>query len=624
MIRRHGHRSRKIWWLAGALLLLALLAAGLIYIATADWRLLAERKASEALGRTVTIGELHLGWGRRVTIEVRDLRMANAPDGTAPDMIRIAHLAARVDLPSLMREEMRYENLVLDGVEIVLERKNDGARNWRFGDAASSEASATATGLAVVPKNRRQFPTLLDMTVRDSTILYRSEGRKDIRIALGSVTLGAPDAVSPVRMTVKGAYNDLPIDLVVDGGSFTEMRQGDTPYPASFTATSAGTKIAFKGTLTEPLDFEGVAGRLDLAIADFAGFLKMFGYARPLNFPVVLAGDFTRDGDRWALSQTQGQFKDTTVAGSFIFVEGARGQSDAASVDVALDRFDLKTLMQGVAEPNGSGEAASFRPEAAPSTTLEARIAAKTMSYGDISFDDVRLHGRMLPNEIAADDVSLGFAGGRITGSGSLRAAGADGAAKVTVAYAGADVARLAKLAGLDDGLLSGGLDGRIALAMTGPTFDKALAASEGHAVVAMKSGEISRSLLEKVSLDLRAIFRRNSQTTAIECLLAVADVQKGNARILPLVLRTADARLIGGGALDVPSGQLDLVVRSDPKTTGSLALDLPLYITGAVDSPSVSPRLGSAPAWLAQPQTLPAALDADARALAAGTGCTP
>jgi hypothetical protein len=134
----------------------------------------------------------------------------------------------------------------------------------------------------------------------------------------------------------------------------------------------------------------------------------------------------------------------------------------------------------------------------------------------------------------------------------------------------------------------------------------------------------MSRSLLEKISLDLRALFRRNSQTTAIQCLLIVADIQKGNARVLPLTLRTADARLVGGGALDMPSGQLDLLLRSDPKSTGSLALDLPLRITGPLDNPSVSPRLGLAPAWLAQPQVLPASLDPAARALAAGTGCTP
>jgi len=623
MRRRSRSRSRRRWWLAAALLLLALLVAGLVTLAQLDVRPFVERQASAALDRAVSIGQLRLGWGRTLRLEARELRIANAPGGDAPDMIRIAHLTARIDLPALLREEMRYERLALEGVEIILERKDDGARNWRFGDGGPSEASATATGLAVVPKNRRQFPTLLDLAVRNAVILYRSEGRKDIRVALDDLALGAPDAASPVRLTVKGDYNGLPIDLAVDGGSFTEMRKGDVPYPAAFTATSGATEIAFDGTLREPLDFEGSAGRLDLAIGDLAAFLKMFGYARPLAFPVTLQGDFARDGDRWTLMPLQGVFQDSRIAGGFVFTEGARGQPDRASVDADLDRFDFKTLLQGIAEP-GASEGADFRPELAPATTLEARIAAKTVVYGDLSFDDVRLRGRLMPGEIAADELSLGFAGGRMSGDGALRAQGADGAATLQASYEKADVARLAKLAGLDDGLLSGGLDGRIAVAMAGPTFDKALAASEGHAVVAMTGGEISRSLLEKISLDLRALFRRNSQATEIQCFLVVADIRKGNARLMPLTLRTAEARLTGGGALDLASGQIDALLRSDPKTTGALALDLPLRVTGPLDRPSVSPRLDGAPAWLAEAQALPAALDPAGRALAAGSGCTP
>lgn len=185
-------------------------------------------------------------------------------------------------------------------------------------------------------------------------------------------------------------------------------------------------------------------------------------------------------------------------------------------------------------------------------------------------------------------------------------------------------MARLAKLAGLDDGLLSGGLDGRFTLAMTGPTFDKALAASEGHAVVAMIGGEISRALLEKISLDPRALFRRNSQAADIQCFLVVADIQKGNAQLMPVVLDTAEARLTGGGAIDLASGQIEALLRSDPQTTGGLALDLPLRVTGPLDNPSVSPRLDGAPAWLAEPQPLPAALDPASRALASRSGCTP
>jgi uncharacterized protein involved in outer membrane biogenesis len=622
---RRGGRShpRRIWWIVGAVfgVFLFLPAAGLTYLFIADLRPMIQRVASSSLGREVTIGDLRLAWGRYLNLEIRDLRVANAEWSGSPDIMRIDRLTVVVYLPALARGVVQYDVLRLEGSEMLLERRNDGERNWRFGRDAPSVGRAKAAGLALVPQNRRQFPDVKDLQLRDLLIVYRSEGRQDIRIDLADAKL-APDASGGARLTAGGAYNGIPLKLEVAGGSYAEMRDATQAYPAEFIATSGSAKIAFKGVIDEPLDFDGVRGGLTLDIADFAAFLKLFGYVRPLDFPVMLQGALDHAGDRWALAALHGIFRDSRIAGSFVFTEGARGQPDAASVDADLDRFDLKTLLQGIAEPAAS-ESAGFRPELAPATTLEVRIGAKAVAYGDIDFDDVRLHGRLMPGEVAADELSFGFAGGRIMGDGALRARGADGAATLQVVYEKANVARLARLAGLDDGLLSGGLDGRLSLAMTGPTFDKALASSEGHAVVVMASGEISRALLEMISLDPRALFRRNSQATDIQCFLVVADIRKGNARLMPVILNAAEARL-SGGALDLASGQIDALLRSDPKSTGSLALDLPLRVTGPLDNPSVSPRLDGAPAWLAEPQPLPAALDPASRALASRRDCTP
>ena len=624
---RRGDRSRRrrIWWIVGAVLGVVFLlpAAGLAYLFTADLRPLIQRVASGSLEREVTVGDLRLAWGRYLKLEIRDLRVANAEWSDSPDMMRIGRLTAVVYLPALLRGIVQYDVLRLEGSEMLLERREDGERNWRFGGEAPSVETAKAAGLAMVPQNRRQFPDVKDLLLSDLLIIYRSEGRQDIRIDLDEATL-APAESGGARFTAAGAYNDIPLQLDVTGGSYAEMRDATQAYPAEFTATSGSAKIAFKGAIDEPLNFDGVRGALTLDIADFAAFLKLFDYARPLDFPVTLQGDLDHEGDRWAVASLRGVFHDSRIAGSFLFTEGARGQPDAAAVDVDLDRFDLKTLLEGIAEPGASEESSGFRPELTPATTLEARIGAKAVAYGDLAFDDVRLRGRLMPGEIAAEELSFGFAGGRISGEGALRARGADGAATLQGVYETADVARLAKLAGLDDGLLSGGLDGRIALAMTGPTFDKALAASEGHAVVVMTGGEISRSLLEKISLDPRALFRRNSQAADIHCFLVVADILQGNAQLTPVVLNTAEARLTGAGALDLASGQIDALLRSDPQTTGGLALDLPLHITGSLESPSVSPRLDGAPAWLAEAQPLPAALDPASRALASKSGCTP
>lgn len=295
---RRGDRSRRrrIWWIVGAVLgvLFLLPAAGLVYLFTADLRPLIQRVASGSLGREVTVGDLRLAWGRYLKLEIRDLSVANAEWGASPNMMRIGRLTAVVYLPALARGIVQYDVLRLEGSEMLLERREDGERNWRFGGDAPSVETAKATGLALVPQNRRQFPDVKDLLLSDLLIIYRSEGRQDIRIDLDEATL-APDASGGARFTAEGAYNDIPLQLDVAGGSYAQMRDATQAYPAEFTATSGSAEIAFKGAIDEPLDFDGVRGGLTLDIGNFAAFLKLFGYARPLDFPVTLQGDLDHE-----------------------------------------------------------------------------------------------------------------------------------------------------------------------------------------------------------------------------------------------------------------------------------------------------------------------------------------
>src|SRR4051812_48496521 len=78
--------------LAGVALLLG--GAAAVALVTIDLRPLVERYASEAVGRPVAIGGLRIGWGSPLSVEMHDLRLANAPAGSEPDMMRIARLSA--------------------------------------------------------------------------------------------------------------------------------------------------------------------------------------------------------------------------------------------------------------------------------------------------------------------------------------------------------------------------------------------------------------------------------------------------------------------------------------------------------------------------------------------------
>ena len=46
----------------------------------------------------------------------------------------------------------------------------------------------------------------------------------------------------------------------------------------------------------------------------------------------------------------------------------------------------------------------------------------------------------------------------------------------------------------------------------------------------------------------------------------------------------------MGGGTIDLSKNTLDLTIRSDPKSTGFFALDIPIRISGALASPNAGP----------------------------------
>src|ERR1700720_3655610 len=61
----------------------------IILIATIDLRPFLEQYVTKTLGRRVTVGTLHIGWGNPLLVQITDLRLANAPWGDDPEMAHI-------------------------------------------------------------------------------------------------------------------------------------------------------------------------------------------------------------------------------------------------------------------------------------------------------------------------------------------------------------------------------------------------------------------------------------------------------------------------------------------------------------------------------------------------------
>ena len=147
------------------------------FVATIGLRPLVEKYATWTLGHRLALGTLDITWGNPLSVKITDLRLANAPWGGGPEMVRIESLSAKIDLRALLGGVLRFEELDVVKPEIVLERDSEGTGNWRFNGAAS----ASPRNVVVIPNKRTRTPTFIDFHLHDGSVTYRTSSGAILR-----------------------------------------------------------------------------------------------------------------------------------------------------------------------------------------------------------------------------------------------------------------------------------------------------------------------------------------------------------------------------------------------------------------------------------------------------------
>jgi uncharacterized protein involved in outer membrane biogenesis len=604
-------RSVAIAIISFLLVLVLLIGGGVIWAMSLDYRSLAERKGSEALGRSLTIGALKIGWGDPLTIEIHDLRIANAPWGTRPAMASVEHIFALVDVRPLLKGTIRYRRLEVTKLDVLLERDEKGTGNWKFG------GSSGPGGMGLVPKDRTQFPSLLDFALQDSTITYRTSSGKPLVVALKQATVQSPGEDQPVTVTADGAYNDFPAKIKATTDSFETMRNAAVPFDEDVLLTNEHSTIAFKGHLMNPLDFDQVEAALTIDTKNFGKLMEAFDAGLPADFPTKLNGDLTHQGEHWQIDGIKGEMAGNPVTGTFILDEGPRGGTDKMAVKARYDTLVLDTML-GKQSKDTDWKSIGLQLPDKTAPEIKADLAAKRLKYGKTTLSGFALVGTGGPDALDIDSVQFAMAGTTFEANATARSDGKATRLHVNAGLPGGNLNELLKTLGIATDQIAGEISARIALDATGSKLGEVLAHSQGYAVFAMIDGKVARDVLEKASADLRTVFRKGEGMSKVKCLLGVAAVKNGVAQVSPLILRTPEATLTGGGTIDLAKNTLDLTIRSDPKSTGFFALDIPIRISGALASPKGAPDSKSKfKANLALPE-LPKAI----RQVAEHSGC--
>lgn len=577
-------RLAKISTVSAVTLVLLGLAGG-IAVTSIDWKPVIESRGSRSLERDLKIGSLSIRWGMNPKVELRDLSLSNAAWGSEPQMLRLKRASGQVELWPLLRGHLRYRTLDLDGLSLFLERNPEGHGNWQFGKESAPD---TGGGPALIPANRKQFPTLLKAVLDKGEVRYKTSSGSILDIDLSSLTVRSDGDTQPVFLAADGAYNGTPINLVGETASFEVMRDPTLPYGANLSLASRSAVVDFQGSMMEPLDFDGVRGRLTGRAGVLSDLIKGFGSDLVVKERMELDGLFARTGDRWSLTDANGRLADGHVKGSVLLREHGRKEPDEISLELSADALDIDRLTKSLKEGRGGDPTLTLAD--AIDTRLALRLSAGQLRYKGWAAEQVNLDGSLLPGAIHLDRLSFHFGGGTIIAAGRLLTDDSGGRLTLNASAEDVEAGALARRFGNDDDLLTGKINIRADLAMTGKTFKTGLNKSDGNAVFAMSGGQAARAMVEKLSTDLRGLFRDSSGQVQVGCFYSGANLRNGIATLAPLRLRTSEAAFNGGGTIDLRSNTVDIRVKSDREASSSLALDIPLHISGAIADPGVGP----------------------------------
>ncbi len=544
-------------------------------------QLVADR-ASKAAGRTVTIGALKLSPGRWIGVELRDASIANPPGGSRPLMATLGSLTGEVELWPLLHGTVVVRSVRVQRADILLEKIGEQP-NWRRGSKQPEKPGGGRNG----------FPTILDAVIGGAVTFHTSSGH-DLVTRLDDVELKAGAADRPARLTGPGAYQGAPIELDVKLGSYDQLHDPAVPFPTDITLTSGETVLHFVGTMTKPLDLDGANGRLDLR-APTPGPLEMIAGIDPAPAPSLhLEGAFQHDDPLWRLREAKGALGEAALEdGTLELREGSTAppkSPDDIAVALRFGKVDADRLMAEF--KGGGGGGGGFVPEVAPNPQITATLEAAELSYDETRLAKPKLSLAVAPKLIKLEEASFGALGGSVRLDGQIKAEadGKSGAASATLSGIGLEVADLRQLLGAGQLPLTGRVDVHAVAEGVGHDAEAALKAGRASLVATMRGGSVSAKLVELASTDVSGLVTSARTMVAVHCILAAAEVRGGVATVGPVRLRSADGTIVARGQVDLLSKSLDVVVASEARTTGSLALDVPVRVSGSFDDPSIQP----------------------------------
>lgn len=640
--------------LAGAaLVMVALLVAVVVAIATADWNRLrptVNERVSAALGRPFAInGDLSVGWRRAadqpgwrgllpvLQVSAADLRLGNPEWAASPGFAVFERVDFHLGLLPLLARRVLIPRIDVTRPAVWLERASDGRATWTFDQHDEPEGARWKLDIGEIAFDRgtlklddsvQALHLEAELTPLEAAIPFRDivgkrgaadaekekekEKEKDKDEDYGpAVDVDAtPDYAFGWR--VRGRYRERAFSGEGKTGGLLALHGNGLPFPVQADVRFGATRVVLAGALVDPRALAGFDLDLRLSGASTADLYPLTGVPLPDSPPYATAGRLSarlegaEGASRFRYRNFTGRIGDSDIQGDLTYTSGAPRPSLQGELKSRLLRLaDLGPLIGVGQTTNGDRPqpsdrvlpAAPFRTERWRQMDADVRFNGQRIERGeDLPFTDLQTHLRLNDGVLLLDPLQVGVAGGKVEGTVRL-----DGRKTPMAGRAQLQARRLSlkKLVpGFEPMQTSlGELNGEATLEGKGNSVAALLGSADGEFRVILDEGAISRGLMEIAGLNVGnyvvgKLF--GDEEVKINCAVADFGMQDGVANSRLVLFDTENARVDLDGTVNFADERLDLQVR--PQSKGGLrllSLRSPLYVRGRFKAPEAGVQTG-------------------------------
>ena len=631
--------AKIITWSGGVFLLLIVVL--IVVIATFDWNRLKptiNQKVSTELNRPFAIrGDLGVVWERQKGetgwrswvpwphVHADDVILGNPPDIPEITMVHLPRVEATLAPLSLLTKTVYLPWIKLQKPDARLIRLSEKTNNWTFdfADSKDKEAAAKPSSWSFRLDNiifDRGRVTIDDTVSKANLEIFVDPLGKALPFSEVTGAKGKDDKGKVgdyvFGLKAEGRYNDQPLKGSGKIGGMLALRSEGTPFPVQVYFRSGNTRVAFVGTVSDPMKMGGVDLRLKFSGDSLGELYELTGVLLPDTPPFETDGHLVAKIDPEKSSvydyrDFNGRIGDSDIHGSLTYSTGKpRPKLEGDMESRQLRLADLGPLI-GVDSGKGT-KAQKVRKEAPPSGKVLPNDRFETDKW-DVMDADVRFKGRRIEHgsslplsdlsthiilknaDLQLKPLKFGMAGGTISANIKL-----EGDKKPMRGQAEIQARRL-KLKQLmpDVELMQktlGEMNGDATIRGTGNSVAALLGNGNGNLKLLMNDGLVSRNLMEILGLNVGnflvgQIF--GDDEVRVNCAAANIDLVNGVARPQIFAFDTENAVINITGTASMASEQLDLTINPESKGIRIVTLRSPLYVRGSFKDPDAGVKAG-------------------------------